>query len=93
MQQNELTEIRAAAIIVGGGVAGLTAALKLAPHRVILLLNAPLGSGASTGWAQGGISAALAPGDSPQQHASDTLSAAAGIADAAIVALATDEAP
>ncbi|MSP42467.1 MAG: L-aspartate oxidase [Alphaproteobacteria bacterium] len=83
----------ASAIIIGGGIAGLTAALKLAPRPVVLLLNAPLGSGASTGWAQGGISAAMAPGDSPQQHASDTLCAAAGIADAAIVALATSEAP
>jgi len=93
MQRDELATRNADAIIVGGGVAGLTAALKLAPHPVILLLNAPLGSGAATGWAQGGISAAMAPGDSPQQHASDTLSAAAGIADAAIVALATREAP
>ncbi len=93
MQPNELAAIQADAIVVGGGVAGLTAALKLAPHRVILLLNAPLGAGAATNWAQGGISAAIAPDDSPRQHASDTLTAAAGIADAAIVALATREAP
>lgn len=93
MQRDELATRNADAIIVGGGVAGLTAALKLAPRPVILLLNAPLGAGAATGWAQGGISAAMAPGDSPQQHASDTLNAAAGIADAAIVALATREAP
>ena len=93
MQREALARFNADAIIVGGGVAGLTAALKLAPHPVILLLNAPLGSGTATGWAQGGISAAMAPGDSPQQHASDTLNAAAGIADAAIVALATHEAP
>ncbi|CAM9833311.1 unnamed protein product [Phaeothamnion confervicola] len=93
MQRDELATRNADAIIVGGGVAGLTAALKLAPRPVILLLNAPLGSGAATGWAQGGISAAMAPDDSPQQHASDTLVAAAGIADAAIVALATREAP
>ncbi|MEQ1890894.1 MAG: FAD-binding protein, partial [Alphaproteobacteria bacterium] len=93
MLHDELAALSCDAIIIGGGVAGLTAALKLAPHPVLLLLNAPLGSGAATGWAQGGISAAIAPGDSPQQHASDTLSAAAGIADAAIVALATREAP
>ncbi|MFZ5834130.1 MAG: L-aspartate oxidase [Pseudomonadota bacterium] len=93
MRHDALVTHRAGAIIVGGGIAGLTAALKLAPHPVILLLNAPLGSGASTGWAQGGISAAMAPGDSPQLHASDTLMAAAGIADAEIVALATREAP
>jgi L-aspartate oxidase len=93
MARNDPAIQTASAIIIGGGIAGLTAALKLAPHPVILLLNAPLGSGASTGWAQGGISAAMAPGDSPQLHASDTISAAAGIADAAIVALATREAP
>ncbi len=74
------------AVVVGGGVAGLTAALKLAPHPVILLMNTPLGEGAATLWAQGGIAAAIGKDDSPRQHGEDTILASAGIADPDIVA-------
>ncbi|MGE8374307.1 MAG: FAD-dependent oxidoreductase, partial [Diaphorobacter nitroreducens] len=51
-------------LIVGSGLAGLTAALQLAPtHRVAVLTKRQLADGAS-GWAQGGIAAVLAEGDS-----------------------------
>ena len=80
------------AVVVGGGVAGLTTALKLAPHPVILLMNTPLGEGAATLWAQGGIAAAIGKDDSPRQHGEDTILASAGIADPDIVALATRDA-
>ena len=46
-------------LVVGGGIAGLATALHLAPMPVVLLAAAPLGTGASTPWAQGGIAAAL----------------------------------
>lgn len=88
-----LTTYPASVIIVGGGIAGLTAALKLAPHPVLLLSKTALGSGASSVWAQGGIAAAMGPADSPQQHAHDTIAAAAGTADQDIVRLATGDAP
>jgi len=51
-------------VIVGGGLAGLFCALKLAPRAVTVISAAPLGLGASTAWAQGGIAAAVAEGDS-----------------------------
>ena len=51
-------------VIVGGGLAGLFCALKLAPRPVTVLSAAPLGEGASSAWAQGGIAAAVAEGDS-----------------------------
>ena len=53
-------------VIVGGGLAGLFCALKLAPRPVTLIAAAPLGQGASSAWAQGGIAAAVAEGDSPE---------------------------
>ena len=68
-------------IIVGGGLAGLFCALKLAPRPVTVISAAPLGQGASTAWAQGGIAAAVAEGDSAEAHAADTIAAGAGLVD------------
>jgi len=48
---------------------------------VVLLTGAPLGQGASTGWAQGGVAAALGPDDTPALHAQDTVNAGAGLVD------------
>lgn len=69
-------------LIIGAGIAGLWAALKMAPRPVILLTGAPLGEGAASGWAQGGVAAALADDDSPALHARDTLIAGAGLVNA-----------
>jgi L-aspartate oxidase len=71
-------------VIVGAGLAGLFTALKLAPIPVTLVSGAKLGEGASSVWAQAGIAAALAEGDSPEAHAADTVSAGAGIVDETI---------
>jgi L-aspartate oxidase len=68
-------------LICGAGIAGLWAALKLAPRKVVLLTGAPLGEGAASGWAQGGVSAALAADDSAALHARDTIAAGAGLVD------------
>jgi L-aspartate oxidase len=68
-------------VIVGGGLAGLFCALKLAPRPVTLISAAPLGEGASTAWAQGGIAAAVAEGDSAEAHAADTIAVGGGIVD------------
>src|SRR6476646_9082029 len=72
-------------LIVGGGLAGLFCALKLAPRRVTVVAPAPLGAGASSAWAQGGIAAAIGEGDTPQKHMQDTLVAGAGICDRDVV--------
>ena len=69
------------AIVIGSGVGGLVAALSLAPRSVSLLTKTPGLAGGSSLWAQGGIAAAVGPGDSPEAHAIDTLSAGAGLSD------------
>jgi L-aspartate oxidase len=79
-------------VIVGGGLAGLFCALKLAPRPVTVLAAAPLGEGASSAWAQGGIAAAVADGDTPEAHARDTIAAGAGLVDEALALAMTREA-
>ena len=81
------------AIVIGAGIAGLMAALKLAPMKVLVLCKARLGSGSATDWAQGGIAAALGSDDSPRLHAIDTTVAGAGISDGEIVDILTNDAP
>lgn len=73
-------------IIIGAGLAGLFCALKLAPRPVTLMTAAPLGTGASSVWAQGGIAAAIGPGDTVEKHLADTLAAGAGLVDADMAA-------
>ncbi len=80
-------------VIVGGGLAGLFCALKLAPRPVTVISAAPLGLGASTAWAQGGIAAAVAEGDSPEAHAADTIAAGAGLVDERVALGLAREAP
>lgn len=80
------------AVIVGGGLAGLYAALALAPRPVLVISPEPLGEGASSAWAQGGVAAALAPPDDAAAHAADTLRAGAGLVDAAVARAVTAEA-
>jgi len=79
-------------IILGGGLAGLFAALRLAPRPVTVLAAAPIGEGASSAWAQGGIAAAMAPGDSVEKHVADTIAAGAGIVDVKIARLMAGDA-
>lgn len=64
-------------LIIGCGVAGLSVALSAAPRPVMLIGRAPPGTGACTALAQGGIAAALGRGDTPADHAQDTLVAGA----------------
>jgi len=85
---------RADVIVVGSGIAGLTAALvaRGAGHSVLLVTKAQLEAG-STRWAQGGIAAALGEGDSPQQHLRDTLVAGVGLCDEEAVRVLVTEGP
>lgn len=79
-------------VIVGAGLGALYAALNLAPRAVLLISPEPLGQGASSAWAQGGIAAAMAATDSPEAHAADTVRAGAGTVDAAVATSVTAEA-
>ncbi|MBS41797.1 MAG: L-aspartate oxidase [Nocardioides sp.] len=87
-------------VVIGSGIAGLTAALRLKESlaaqpgggRVLVVTKDRIAAG-STRWAQGGIAAALGPGDSPREHAEDTLVAGAGVCDAAAVDVLVDEGP
>ena len=81
-------------VVVGSGAAGITAALVAAGHgrRVLLLSKEDIGGGATPA-AQGGLAAAIGPGDSPASHQRDTLDAGASLCDPAAVATLVSEAP
>ena len=81
-------------VVLGSGAAGLTAALTAASYRrrVLLLSKDGIGGGA-TRLAQGGLAAAIGPGDTPALHHRDTLDAGAGLCDPAAVAALVAEAP
>ncbi|MBL4601067.1 MAG: L-aspartate oxidase [Rhizobiaceae bacterium] len=79
-------------VIIGGGLAGLFCALKMAPRPVTVLAAAAIGTGASSAWAQAGIAAAVSKGDTVEKHVADTLAAGAGIVDENIATLMVDQA-
>src|SRR3954468_17121236 len=81
-------------VIVGTGIAGLWTAWRLASEGqpAIVVTKETLADSASS-WAQGGIAVALGPGDSPSQHAADTMAASDGLADPEAVRILTSEGP
>ena len=84
--------VHADVIVVGSGIAGLTAALRArAIGRTVLLVTKAQVNEGSTRWAQGGIAAALSDEDSPDEHLHDTLVAGVGLCDVdAVRALVTE---
>jgi L-aspartate oxidase len=80
-------------IIVGGGIAGLRAAIALAPAGRVVILTKADARESNTGYAQGGIAAAVGPDDSPELHARDTMAAGDGLCDAAAVGVLCAEGP
>jgi len=80
-------------LIVGSGLAGLSAALHLAPtHRVAVLTKRDLSDG-SSGRAQGGIAAVMGEGDSFESHVQDTLVAGAGLCEPVATRFVIEHAP
>jgi L-aspartate oxidase len=80
-------------LVVGAGLAGLTAALAAAPRKVLVLSPVALNHGCSSAWAQGGMAAALAADDAPELHARDTVNAGAGLVDPVMARLLAEEGP
>ena len=81
MSQRFTTDV----LIIGGGAAGLAAALTLSQHaRVTVLCKGDITSGSSH-WAQGGVAAVTDPEDSFESHVADTLDAGAGLCDPEVV--------
>ena len=80
-------------LVIGAGLAGLSAALAAAPRPVLVLSAASLGEGSASAWAQGGMAAALGEDDDPALHAADTLAAGAGLCEAEAVDILTREGP
>jgi L-aspartate oxidase len=83
----------AGVLVIGGGAAGLAAALRAAEQTSVLLLTRGALPESNSAWAQGGIAAALDAADSPAAHVADTLVAGAGLSDAAVVSALADAAP
>ncbi|MGQ9453047.1 L-aspartate oxidase [Leclercia sp. TB492] len=78
---NAISELSCDVLIIGSGAAGLSLALRLAPHqKVIVLSKGPISEG-STFYAQGGIAAVFDETDSIDSHVEDTLIAGGGIVD------------
>ncbi|MGI8948648.1 MAG: L-aspartate oxidase [Ornithinimicrobium sp.] len=90
--QGKVTTV-ARPVIVGAGLAGLTVALSLAPRPCVVLSAGALGDACASGWAQGGIAAALGADDSPGRHAADTIRAGGGLCEPEVVQRITAAAP
>ncbi|QDH24688.1 L-aspartate oxidase [Neokomagataea tanensis] len=89
---HSLSALSGRVVIIGAGLAGIVAALKL-ERPCVVVSPTGLGSGAASMLAQGGIACALADGDSPELHAQDTLSAGAGLCDKDVVNAVTAAGP
>jgi L-aspartate oxidase len=86
-------DVRGDFIVVGSGIAGLRAAVALAGSGDILIITKAVPTESNTEYAQGGIAAAIGPGDSPELHAQDTMVAGDGLCDARAVAVLCEEGP
>ena len=86
-------DVRGDFIIVGSGIAGLRAAVELAPAGDIVIITKADPTESNTEYAQGGIAAAIGPDDSPALHAADTMVAGDGLCDERAVGVLCEEGP
>ena len=86
-------DVRGDFLVIGSGVAGLRAAISLAKVGDVVLLTKADPRESNTGYAQGGIAAALGADDSPDLHARDTMAAGDGLCVAAAVDVLVHEGP
>jgi L-aspartate oxidase len=80
-------------LVIGSGIAGLRAALTIAESGTVIVLTKAHPGESNTGYAQGGIAAALGRDDSPELHAKDTIAAGDGLCNPIAVDVLTREGP
>lgn len=80
-------------LVLGSGIAGLTFALKVAPHGRVALITKKNRADSNTNWAQGGIAAVTSKEDSVEMHVADTLDAGAGLCKESVVRTIIEEGP
>jgi L-aspartate oxidase len=80
-------------LVIGGGIAGLRAALEAPPNLRVLVVTKDRVQQSSSSYAQGGIAGVLSPEDRFENHIEDTLTAGAGLCDRAVVEMVVREAP
>src|SRR5688500_14026146 len=86
-------DLRADFLIIGSGIAALRAAAEVAGAGDVLILTKAEPTEGNTGYAQGGIAAAVGPDDSPELHGRDTIAAGGGLGDARAVAPLVEDGP
>ena len=86
-------DLRADFLIIGSGIAALRAAPEVAGHGDVLILTKAEPGEGNTGHAQGGIAAAVGPGDTPALHAADTIAAGDGLCDERAVRVLVEDGP
>ena len=80
-------------LVLGGGIAGLTAAIAAARRWRVGLLTKSTFDDTTTFLAQGGIAAAVSDADSPELHFQDTVNAGDGLCDERAVRVLVTEGP
>src|SRR5215831_5716313 len=80
-------------LIIGGGIAGLRAALEIPKSLDVLVVTKDKIQLSNSSYAQGGIAGVLSPEDRFENHIEDTLTAGAGLCDRAVVEMVVREAP
>ena len=80
-------------LVIGSGIAGLSAALRLAVHGSVTVLCKRSPSESNTRYAQGGIASVFHPDDSFEQHINDTMNAGAGLCHRDAVRLMVERGP
>ncbi len=88
-----LPQIFTDTLVIGGGVAGLRAAIAASEHGEVIVLSKGELKNTNTAWAQGGISSVMDPGDGFLSHAEDTRTAGAGLCEATVVDLVVERGP
>jgi len=90
---NKLAHVFCDLLVVGSGVAGLSAAVEASKHCNVLVLSKDSAAESNTLHAQGGIAVALGEDDSPEYHAADTIATGIRLADEEVVRSVVSDAP